>query len=118
MRHKPHHTLYAKTQKIWIQTTAKQLHILKKREEMAGEVQTKKEREFLFLFLCFFEIGCCEHHQSHAYYAFNVIWRKHLAGSTVVSMASASKIAAKANTINPATRLSIFINSLFCRITL
>lgn len=39
-----------------------------------------------------------------------------LAGLKVVNKASPSKIAAKAITINPTTRLSVFINSLLRRI--
>lgn len=45
----------------------------------------KKEGELLALFLCFYEIECSDHYQNHAYYAFNVIWRKHLAGWVVGS---------------------------------
>jgi len=82
-----------------------------------GEMR-KKEKGFLLLFSGFYEIEYCDHYQNEAHNALDIVGRKQLAGFQVVWTASPNKIAPKNMTNIPATRLSIFIDSVFRRFSL
>jgi hypothetical protein len=50
---------------------------------MQGQHTQKRKGVLVLSLCCLVEKPSCEHWKNHAYYAFNVIWRKHLAGWVV-----------------------------------